>query len=160
MGNGTQRHNTMKTLPTFLARLTIASVLALAACAKLTSPDSFQESLESFKLFPKLITPLLSYFVPIVELLTALLILLKGKELVGATVSCILSLGFVTSLTWAVMTRSTQDCGCFGDWEMTKVSPELALLRALTILSLSALLLTKILADINRPKDKVNSNQV
>jgi len=160
VGGNTQSHNTMKTLPTFLAKLTIASVLALAACAKLTSPDNFEASLESFKLFPKIITPLLSYFVPIMELLTALLILLKGKELVGAATSCILSLGFVASLTWAVITRSTQDCGCFGDWEMTKVSPELALVRAFTILSLSALLLTKILVDINSPKDKVTTKQV
>lgn len=123
-----------------LARITLAGILSVAACAKLINPESFQTSLESFKLFPNQIIPFLASFVPILEIFTAMLLILKNKAPQGAILSSILSVGFVASLTWGIITKNIEECGCFGDWEMAKVSPQIALLRAFIILTLSVLL--------------------
>jgi hypothetical protein len=128
-----------------LGKLTLATILAAAACAKLVSPESFQASLESFKLFPKDILPYLATFVPTLELLTATLLVLRGKALQGVILSTALACGFTLSLLWGIITKSVKECGCFGQWEMGAVSPEMALARAVGILTLSALLTIKLL---------------
>lgn len=134
----------MKTLPNNLARYTLAAILLLAAGAKLASPQDFQQSLGAFQVFPAILIPFLALLVPILELLCACLLMLKNKELSGALLSLLLAICFVISLTIAINTNSIQECGCFGNWELGKVTPKVALLRATLILILSALLCTNI----------------
>lgn len=134
-------------IPNLLARILLALILATAACAKLSNPEGFQTTLESFKLFPKTTLSYLTSFIPVLELCTAILLTLKNKTPQGAILSILLSLSFVVSLMWGIITKSITDCGCFGDWELAKVSPEAALLRAILILALSTLLMVQVLAN-------------
>lgn len=128
-----------------LARSTLALILLVASGAKLANLQDFQESLEAFQIFPTLLLPYIARFVPIIELLCACLLLVKHKELSGAFLSLVLSIGFVISLTIAISTNSIQECGCFGSWELGKVTPNLAIIRATLILLLSGLLTLNIL---------------
>lgn len=134
---------------TLIARLTLIGILSIAACAKLVNPSSFLRSLESFTIFPTSTLPYMVYFVPTLELLTANLLLLKNKALTGAILSTLLSIGFTVSLSLGIISGSVQECGCFGDWEVAKVSPEAALLRAIIILALSTLLIVKLSRESN-----------
>jgi hypothetical protein len=134
---------------TLIARLTLIAILSIAACAKLVNPNSFLRSLESFTIFPSSTLPYMVYFVPTLELLTANLLLLRNKALAGAILSTLLSIGFTASLSLGIISGSVQECGCFGDWEVAKVSPEAALLRAIIILALSTFLIVKLSRDPN-----------
>jgi hypothetical protein len=143
----------MSNFITTIGRLTLVAILLTAGAAKIINPEGFASNLESFKLFPQILIPLLARFTPALEIFTALLLVLKSKEISGTILATLLSASFVLSLSWGILTNSVKECGCFGDWEIAKVSPEMALLRASTILILSSLL-TYQLIKVSRIKHK------
>jgi hypothetical protein len=135
-----------------IGEILLSLIMLVAASAKLSNIAGFQASLETFDIFPKQGIPILAYWVTLLELMTGLIILIKGKELVGLLLSCFLTWGFVISLSYGILTNSIYECGCFGDWELAKVSPQVALLRASIMLGLSLLLTTNLIKELIQPK--------
>lgn len=102
-------------------RLALAGVLGWASVAKASNLPAFAEGVAGFGLFPELAIPWLTFSVPVLEALVALLLLTRLGYRPAALLTGLLALGFMLLFTWAGLRGEEVTCSCFGGTGVTPI---------------------------------------
>jgi putative oxidoreductase len=120
-----------------LVRLGLSGLFAYAAIGKLGDPGGFAQDVSNYRVVPDALAPLLALGVPVLELVTAIALLLPGYARGGAALSALMLAGFALGMAQAKLRGIDLECGCFGTDSGAKVSwGKVALNGGLAILSL------------------------
>lgn len=93
----------------------VSAWFAVAAISKLSRRIDFLKAISAYRLVPALLLTPLSYGLPLVELLVALLLLLPAAMMLGAALCSALLLLFAAGMAINLMKgRRDIDCGCGG----------------------------------------------
>jgi uncharacterized membrane protein YphA (DoxX/SURF4 family) len=99
-----------------LARVVGGGALLVAGVMKLYGdPLAFALSTQSFKLFPDAIIPPMAYFVPSLEIVLGVTLLLGVWGRQSALLAFGLFAAFTLALSSVLLRGLPVDCGCFGD---------------------------------------------
>jgi putative oxidoreductase len=96
------------------ARLVLGGAFGYAALLKLADPGSFAADIGNYHLLPYPLTLALSVYLPWVELVCALAVLLRWRERGALAVLLALCLIFTLALASAWLRDLDISCGCFG----------------------------------------------
>ncbi|MDO4717146.1 MAG: MauE/DoxX family redox-associated membrane protein [Propionibacteriaceae bacterium] len=123
----------------FIARLVTGVVLLVAGLLKVVDLVAMRRAIEAYQLFPDAIVGVLTYAVPLSEIILGALLLLGLFTRISAIFSGLLFLGFIVGIASAWARGLSLDCGCFGgggeiDPAQTRYAEEL--LRDLGLLAL------------------------
>ena len=95
--------------------LSVAVLFAVSAAHKLQDRTRFREVVRHYQLLPQRIVPLAAATVIVLELFTALLILLVATRPIGALLAAGLLLAYATAMAINLgRGRVNLDCGCLG----------------------------------------------
>lgn len=97
----------------WMARVTIASVFATAASAKLRDRQSSREGATELGVPRSLVLPI-ALLLPIVEMAVAVSVLLQPSRRLGAGIGAILLLMFSLAIVRVLRTGHSPRCFCFG----------------------------------------------
>lgn len=121
----------------FLARIALAAILLLSACAKLRNPVMFLESVYLYELLGPGGAFFVALFLPPLEFVLAIALLLDCFALGAALTSTILGVAFLVAQLSALHRGLSISCGCFGGAIYDEVGLT-TLLRALMVVILGA----------------------
>jgi len=124
-------------LPLF--RVVLFFVFALAGVMKARDRTATTQTLQSFG-FPARLAPVLSVFLPLAELGTALALAWNPTAWYGALVALALLLLFTAGITWNLLHGRTPPCNCFGQMSPKPIS-KLTLLRNSVLAACAAVIL-------------------
>jgi uncharacterized membrane protein YphA (DoxX/SURF4 family) len=105
----------------FICRYMIAIVLLISAFFKLTDLQGFQTSLYKLAMVYDRFIPLISYLIPITELLLAILLIINLSSLAVSKFLIYLFVFFTTILTVKLFEGTEASCGCFGQLMDNKI---------------------------------------
>lgn len=103
-----------------LCRLVLSAVFATAGVAKLTDPTGTQRAAADFGL-PRPVAPVLARVLPVVEIATALALLVPRWSLAGALAAMALLGVFTLGIAWSLSRGRTPNCQCFGQLHSSPV---------------------------------------
>ncbi|SDZ39602.1 MauE/DoxX family redox-associated membrane protein [Herbiconiux ginsengi] len=115
--------------------LLTAVPLLVAGVAKFRDVADTRETLRRFG-FPGVVVPVAAVLVPVAEVVVALVLLLGGPPIfvVGGVGAVVLTGGFCFVVVRALLRGDDFDCGCFGRWGRTRITPLLAVRNAALLL--------------------------
>ncbi len=96
------------------ARLVLGGAFGYAALLKLSDPGSFAADIGNYHLLPYPLTIALAVYLPWLELVCALAVLLRWRERGALAVLLVLCLVFSIALASAWLRELDISCGCFG----------------------------------------------
>lgn len=89
-------------------------LFGFTAWAKLSAPEVFVDALKAYQLFPDKLTPIIVYYVPILEIALAVGLVLP-KYFKDALRASLILMGIFQALLLSFLLRDLEgDCGCFG----------------------------------------------
>lgn len=99
----------------FIFRIIIAIVFIYAGAEKISDPEAFAVSISNYKLLPTITVNLLAIYLPWLELVSGILLLLgisvKENSAIILSLLIVFTLGVIISLIRGL----NIDCGCFGN---------------------------------------------
>jgi uncharacterized membrane protein YphA (DoxX/SURF4 family) len=98
----------------WLCALGLAAVFLAAALLKLRDVAGFYREIENYQVFPPVLAVGLAYYVPALELVAAVAVLVPRWRRPGALVLGLLLAAFLGLLTSAWVRGLDISCGCFG----------------------------------------------
>ena len=124
-----------------VCQVLIGLVFAAAALGKLGDLDSFAKQIHNFRLVPVAIENLVAIFLPWVELLAALALILGVRARAGALLTAAMMAVFTVAVSQAVLRGLDFECGCFGTADgsrigVLKLAENLVMLAVAVIASL------------------------
>ena len=133
----------------FLLRLILGGVFIYAGALKIVDPAEFARAVHNFQLTPRLLSTLIAIYLPWLEVLAGLALILRRLPLGAALALTAMSAVFLIALTSAWMRGLDISCGCFSK-EEHKIQthfPQLFLRDA----ALLAAAVTLFIAEFRRP---------
>ena len=97
-----------------LLRVALAGILFFAAVPKLFEPDGARSVIIAYRLVPDALVPLLSWGLPIFELILGALLLVGLFTRWAALATALLMLGFMLGVVSVWVRGYSIECGCFG----------------------------------------------
>jgi uncharacterized membrane protein YphA (DoxX/SURF4 family) len=119
-----------------LCRVAVGVVLIAAALAKIGDPAAFATQIHHFRLTPVAAENAIALFLPWIELLTGLALVLGVRARSGAWLAAWLMVVFSAAVVCAMARGLNFECGCFGTADATRVGLT-KLLENLGLLALS-----------------------
>jgi len=98
----------------FVFRTVLGGLFLVSGVAKILDPIRFLFTLREFRLFPGVIEPLLALFLPWLELVLGLLLVLGLFTRTSALLLACLNLLFLAAILSVILRGIEIDCGCFG----------------------------------------------
>ncbi|PID98536.1 MAG: DoxX family protein [Actinomycetales bacterium] len=144
------------------ARLIVGIVLLVAGGLKIVDIQGMQLAISAYQIFPLSIIKILSYIVPMAEIVLGLLLIVGLFTRLSAIGSAILFVGFIGIIASAAARGLTIDCGCFGgggEVENTKYLQEIIRDSALLALSIWLIWRPRSLASVDQWLFAVNIPQ-
>ena len=121
----------------WLVRLGLCGLFLYAGISKLGDPAAFAQDVSHYRVLPDALAPLVAVALPVLEVVTAIALLLPGYVRGGAALSALMLFGFALGMAQAKLRGIDLECGCFGTDSGAKVSwGKVALNGGLAILSL------------------------
>lgn len=99
---------------TFAFRFLVGFIFLIAAIPKIADPSSFVKSIEAYQLIPTIFINLTALFIPWVELLIGLFLLVGVMLRGSAILSAGLFAAFSIIIAISLLRGLSIDCGCFG----------------------------------------------
>jgi len=114
-------------LPAAVLPALVAVVLLVAGVAKIRHRADTRDALGRFGI-PAAVVPAVAVLLPWAEILVAVILLFAGRPvlILGAAGALVLTGGFFFVVVRAVVKGDDFECGCFGAWNRTRVTPLLA----------------------------------
>lgn len=98
----------------FVLRFLTGAIFTVAGVSKISDPIGFFSTLMQFQLFPDLALRFLAVYVPWLELVTGLCLLLGLMHRSAGLVFAVLNVLFSFSIMSVIVRGIEVDCGCFG----------------------------------------------
>ncbi len=120
-----------------VARIIVALMFIIVGIGKITHPDEFAREINNYQMLPLILINPLAIFLPWLELLTGLMILLGVQIRVNAIIVAAMLVVFTTAIIIAVAKGLSINCGCYSQIAAQKVGiPKILENTALIIFSL------------------------
>jgi len=97
-----------------ISRLVIGSIFLISGLAKISDPGRFILTLREFRLFPEVIVPFTAVWLPWLELLLGLCVLVGLLHRTSALILACMNAGFLAAILSVIVRGIEVDCGCFG----------------------------------------------
>ena len=97
-----------------VARLTVGVVLLVAGLIKVVDILGMQLALNAYQLFPAPVVLVLSYVIPIAEIVLGIMLILGLFTRITSILSGLLFVAFIIGIAQAWARGLSLDCGCFG----------------------------------------------
>lgn len=98
-----------------VARLVPGVVFLYAGITKITNIPAFALNIDAYQLLPELwMSDVLSYILPVVEILAGLLLIVGLLTRGAAAVTLLMLVAFIIGIGWVWSQGINIDCGCFG----------------------------------------------
>ena len=97
----------------FLFRLIIGYIFIAASIDKIIDPLSFSNIIDNYHITPILLNNLFALFIPWLEFVIGICLILNIKVKGASFISMLLLLWFIFILTQAILRGINVDCGCF-----------------------------------------------
>ena len=104
----------MSDLLAFSFRVVLGGVFLVAGLAKISDPVRFLLTLREFELFPESIIRFLAVYLPWLEFVVGLFLLLGILQRTSALLLALLNIFFVGAIGSLLVRGIAIDCGCFG----------------------------------------------
>lgn len=98
-----------------LFRLIVGFVFLYAGAQKINSPSVFAESISAYKLFPEFIINFIAVFVPWLEVISGLLLILGISVKENSFIIMNMLVLFILLIVITMLRGLDIDCGCFGE---------------------------------------------
>lgn len=98
----------------FIFRIIIGGIFLFAGLAKISDPVRFLFTLREFRLFPETILPFLVLYLPWLEFVLGLFVLLGLLYRTGSLLIALLNVIFTGAILSVILRGIEVDCGCFG----------------------------------------------
>jgi uncharacterized membrane protein YphA (DoxX/SURF4 family) len=114
----------------FIFRIISGVIFLSAGLAKISDPVRFLLTLREFRLFPEMLVPFLILYLPWLEFVLGLFVLLGLLYRTGSLLLALLNLVFTGAILSVILRGMEVDCGCFGMLADVLNIPDLADMRA------------------------------
>ena len=101
-------------LVSFFSRLIIGGIFLTAGLAKISDPVNFLLTLRKFDLFPEIAARFLSVFLPLLEFVSGLFIMLGVMYKAGSLLLAFRNVLFAAAILSVILRGMEIVCGCFG----------------------------------------------
>jgi putative oxidoreductase len=122
-------------LAQLVARIALGALFVFAGAAKANDPGELAAEVQKYNLLPWIPCVLLALYLPWLEILAGLLLVLKKFEKGALLVIAFLLVIFTLALASAMVRGLNIDCGCFGK-ALTSTGTIIPLVRNLLLLAL------------------------
>ena len=120
----------MAPIVSFIFRIIVGSIFLISGLAKISDPVRFMSTLWNFRLFPEIIVPFTSIYLPWLEFILGLLIITGLLYRTGSLMLACLNIVFTLAILSVIIRGIEIDCGCFGLLaDMLKI-PDMADMKA------------------------------
>ncbi len=121
----------------WITRLVLAALFLTAGLIKAGASEGFAITIAQFSILPPATVTAFAIFLPWVEIITAVLLVIPKMARVGAILAAALLATFITALLWAISQGLIVDCGCFGESAPSLSKMLLTLTRNVVLLTLT-----------------------
>ncbi len=135
-GENSGRFTRTLRLAHLVTRIALGALFVFAGAAKIFDPGEFANEVRKYNLLPWILDVLLALYLPWMELLAGLCLVLKIFEKGALLVITVLLAVFTLALATAMFRGLNIDCGCFGK-ALTSTGTAIPLLRNLLLLTLA-----------------------
>src|SRR5512134_4061983 len=97
-----------------MARFIMGGIFLVSGLAKISDPGRFILTLREFRLFPEVIVPFIAVWLPWLELLLGLCVLVGLLHRTSALLLAFMNAGFLAAIISVIVRGIEVDCGCFG----------------------------------------------
>ena len=125
----------MKALRLILA-WSLAGIFGFAGAVKLSDPAAFARDIENYRLLEPPFTGMLAAYLPWLEILSAIALLVPRLREGALRIIFALSLAFLTALLSAKLRSIDVNCGCFGGGPSHNITLALARTTGLAVAAL------------------------
>ena len=122
-----------------LVRIALGALFVFAGATKAYDPGAFAIEIQRYQLVPWILDALVAVYLPWLEMLAGVLLLLKRFQRGALLVITLLLLVFTVALASAMFRGLSIDCGCFGK-AFTATGTTVPLLRNLVLLVFTGIL--------------------
>jgi len=116
----------MTPIVSFVIRILMGGIFLLAGLAKIADPVRFMLTLREFDLFPRVIISFLAVYLPWLELLLGLSLILGLLYRTSALMLAFLNFLFMLAILSVISRGIVVDCGCFGLFADALKLPDMA----------------------------------
>lgn len=114
----------------FIFRIIIGGIFLVSGLAKISDPIRLLFTLRDFKLFPEIIVPFTAIYLPWLEFILGLLIIVGLLYRTSSLMLAFLNFAFMLAILSVIIRGIEVDCGCFGLLaDMLKI-PDMADMKA------------------------------
>ncbi len=110
--------NVFMNFTSMLLRLALAGVFGFAAVLKLMDPQAFMLSMDAFGILPAHVVKPMGFFLPWIELLCAVLLLVGWRSRPAALVLWAVLMAFIGAILSVLFRGVVLECGCFGKFSL------------------------------------------
>ena len=104
----------MKSVVAWILRLLLGGTFVVAAATKIADPAEFVAAIHHFRLLPYPAALILGLYLPWLELVCGLAVLVRWRERAATWLPLLLTVVFVGALASALARGLDLSCGCFG----------------------------------------------
>lgn len=116
----------MTGIVSFAIRILMGGIFVMAGLAKIADPVRFMFTLREFDLFPRAVIPFLAVYLPWLELLLGLSLVLGLLYRTSALMLAFLNFFFMLAILSVISRGIVVDCGCFGLFADALKLPDMA----------------------------------
>jgi putative oxidoreductase len=116
----------MTGIVSFVIRILMGGIFLMAGLAKISDPVRFMFTLREFDLFHKAVVPFLAVYLPWLELLLGLSLVLGLLYRTSALMLAVLNFLFMLAILSVISRGIVVDCGCFGLFADALKLPDMA----------------------------------
>lgn len=104
----------MTAILSFVFRIIVGGIFLISGLAKISDPIRFMLTLREFRLFPEIIISSTAIYLPWLEFVLGLFILLGIMYRTSSLILAFLNLSFTLAILSLIIRGIEVDCGCFG----------------------------------------------
>ncbi len=104
----------MASVVSFFFRVIMGGIFLVSGLAKISDPYRFILTMREFRLFPEVIVPFTAVYLPWLEFVVGLFILLGLMHRSSALILLCLNMIFTAAIVSVMVRGIDVDCGCFG----------------------------------------------
>lgn len=124
-------------------RLALGVIFLYAGFTKIIDPQTFADSIATFKVLPDTLINLLAMALPPFEILVGMMLVLGYELRIASFASIVLTIVFALALGQAILRGLEVDCGCFGAGKPSPMKTWVSLGRDLLMLAAAILVYRK-----------------